>query len=96
MPLETAKACLEALRLALVAAEKGNANSASDAGVAALMARAGVEGAGLNVLINLGSIKDQEFKQACRDETDSLAKEAAELCDQVLAKVRSTFEPAVG
>ena len=50
-------------------AEKGNTNSASDAGVAALMARAGVEGAVLNVLINLGSVKDEAFKQACRDET---------------------------
>ena len=70
---------------------KGNTNSASDAGVAALMARAGVEGAVLNVLINLGSVKDEAFKQACRDETGQLANEAAAACDQITAKVRSTF-----
>jgi glutamate formiminotransferase / formiminotetrahydrofolate cyclodeaminase len=91
VPLETAKACLEAMALALAVAEQGNTNSASDAGVAALMARAGVEGAVLNVLINLGSVKDESFKQACREETGELAKEAAAACDQIIAKVRSTF-----
>jgi glutamate formiminotransferase/formiminotetrahydrofolate cyclodeaminase len=91
VPLETAKACLEALALALVVAEQGNRNSAPDAGVAALMARAGVEGAVLNVLTNVGSVKDEAFTQACRDETSRLANEAAAVCDQVIRKVRSTF-----
>ncbi len=91
VPLETAKACLEAMGLALIVAEQGNTNSASDAGVAALMARAGVEGAVLNVLINLGSVKDEAFKQACRQATGQLANEAAAACDRIIAKVRSTF-----
>ena len=55
------------------------------------MARAGVEGAVLNVLINLGSVKDDRFKQACRDETGTLVKDAATLCEQVLAKVKASF-----
>jgi glutamate formiminotransferase / formiminotetrahydrofolate cyclodeaminase len=92
VPLDTAKACLEAMRLSLVVAEKGNANSASDAGVAALMARAGVDGAVLNVLINLGSVKDEHFKQTCQAETDGLVKDAAALCELVQARVRSTFQ----
>ena len=72
-------------------AERGNTNSAPDAGVAALMARAGVEGAVLNVLSNLGSVKDEAFKKACREETGRLANEAAAACDRIIAKVRSTF-----
>jgi glutamate formiminotransferase/formiminotetrahydrofolate cyclodeaminase len=91
VPLGTARACREAMALALVVAERGNTNSAPDAGVAALMARAGVEGAVLNVLSNLGSVKDEAFKQACREETGQLANEAAAACDQIMAKVRSTF-----
>ena len=79
------------MALSLVVAEKGNTNSASDTGVAALMGRAGVEGAVLNVLINLGSVTDEAFKKACREETATLQQEAAALCDQVIAKVRSTF-----
>jgi glutamate formiminotransferase/formiminotetrahydrofolate cyclodeaminase len=91
VPLATAMACLEAIDLARLVAEKGNRNSASDAGVAALMARAGVEGAVLNVLINLGSVKDETFKAACRAETDDLSREAHARADAVLARVRSTF-----
>ena len=73
-------------------AEQGNTNSASDAGVAALMARAGVEGAVLNVLINLGSVKDEAFKQACRDETSRTRERAPPRCATgSIAKVRSTF-----
>jgi formiminotetrahydrofolate cyclodeaminase len=55
------------------------------------MARAGVEGADHNVLINLGSVKDEAFKKACREGTGQLANEAAAACDQIIAKVRSTF-----
>jgi glutamate formiminotransferase/formiminotetrahydrofolate cyclodeaminase len=92
VPLQTARHCLAAIELAALAAEKGNRNSASDAGVAALAARAGVEGAVLNVLTNVGGIKDQAFRQACVAETASLAAEARRLCDAVQARVVATFK----
>lgn len=92
VPLQTAKSCLEAMRLAMEVAVKGNVNSASDAGVAALMARAGVEGAVLNVLINLGSVKDTFFRQACHTEGEDLVLEATALCEQVLERVKATFK----
>jgi glutamate formiminotransferase/formiminotetrahydrofolate cyclodeaminase len=93
VPLATAHLCLEALSLAADVAAKGNVNSASDAGVAALVARAGVEGAGLNVLTNLGSVKDEGFKAECRRETDQLVTEATARAAAVAAHVRSTFRP---
>jgi len=92
VPLETAKTCLKAMELSLAAAEKGNANSASDAGVAALMARTGVEGAGLNVLINLSSIKDPEFVKAHKKEVIELNRRSSELCQQVLAAVSGNIK----
>ncbi|MCK5112283.1 MAG: glutamate formimidoyltransferase, partial [Thermoplasmatales archaeon] len=61
VPLETAKACEKILDIAMVVAEKGNKNSITDAAVSALMAQAGVKSAILNIKINLGSIKDDEF-----------------------------------
>ena len=91
VPLSTARLCLEAIDLAGLVAAKGNRNSASDAGVAALMGRAGVEGAVLNVLINLGSVKDDAFKAACRAETEDLSRQAHARSDEVLARVHSTF-----
>jgi glutamate formiminotransferase/formiminotetrahydrofolate cyclodeaminase len=52
------EAALKALPLALEMAQKGNPASASDAGVAALAARAACRGAELNVRINASGLKD--------------------------------------
>ncbi|HYY35850.1 MAG TPA: cyclodeaminase/cyclohydrolase family protein, partial [Candidatus Binatia bacterium] len=43
-------------------AEKGNPSSVSDVGVGALATRACIEGAALNVRINLAQLKDEKFK----------------------------------
>ncbi len=61
VPLQVLEWSVEAVRLAKVAAAKGNKNSVSDAGVAGLAGQAAGEGAYYNVLINLGGIKDAEF-----------------------------------
>jgi glutamate formiminotransferase/formiminotetrahydrofolate cyclodeaminase len=91
VPLQTAKTCQEAMKLCLIVAEKGNTNSASDAGVAAIMARAGLEGACLNVLINLGSIKDEPFAASQSAQLDSLLTESTALCRNILAIVRKNI-----
>jgi len=93
VPLQTARHCLAAIELADIAADKGNRNSSSDAGVAALAGRAGVEGAVLNVLINLGGIKDEAFRKRCVEETSTLSADARRLCDIVQARVVATFHP---
>lgn len=63
VPLNLMKLTDEAITLAKIVAEKGNKNSVSDAGVAALMLQAACSGAALNVRINLGSLKDESFVQ---------------------------------
>jgi formiminotetrahydrofolate cyclodeaminase len=45
-------------------AEKGNAASVSDVGVGALATHACIEGAALNVRINLAQLKDEKYKTA--------------------------------
>lgn len=74
VPLEVMKHCIDAHALAQEVAEKGNKNSASDAGVSALMLFAACEGAALNVKINLGSLTDTEFVGWKSEEVDSLLK----------------------
>ncbi len=61
IPLKVLSLSARVLELSRTAAEKGNVNSVSDAGVAAEMARAAARGAALNVRINLGSLKDEDF-----------------------------------
>ena len=65
VPLRTMEATLKALPLALQMAQSGNPASASDAGVAALAAVAGIRGACLNVRINAASLKDQAPARPC-------------------------------
>jgi glutamate formiminotransferase / formiminotetrahydrofolate cyclodeaminase len=96
VPLGTLRSCVAALRLAETAAERGNTNSASDAGVAALAARGGAEGAALNVLINLGAIKDAAFKDRYVADTGKLVADARRLCDAVQARVKSTLGVTAG
>jgi len=61
VPFAIAEKCLEVAKLSEVAAEIGNVNAVSDAGVAALLAEAGAQCAALNVKINLNSIDDKDF-----------------------------------
>ncbi|MBU4385945.1 MAG: cyclodeaminase/cyclohydrolase family protein [Actinobacteria bacterium] len=61
VPYRIAEQCLEVARLSEVAADIGNVNAVSDAGVAALLAEAGARCAALNVKINLTSIDDDAF-----------------------------------
>ena len=77
-PMNTAKACADVLDLCRPMAEKGNAQAVSDAGVAALMAEAGLRSAALNVQINLGWIKDAEFVAKMRKKLDGLLKGRSE------------------
>jgi glutamate formiminotransferase/formiminotetrahydrofolate cyclodeaminase len=88
VPLRTARLSLKAVEAAGQVAVKGIKDAVSDAGVAALMGRAAVESAVLNVLTNLSSIRDVAFVQASREESDRLTADARRLCDEVLAHVR--------
>jgi len=61
MPLRTMRACERALRDAPVVARFGNPNAATDGVVGARLLLAALEGAGLNVDVNLPGVKDQEY-----------------------------------
>jgi len=92
VPLETARTCKQVLDLARVVAEKGNVNSISDAGVAALMAQSGVRGAIMNVKINLTEITDETFKAELRHELVELETNTISLAEEILAMVNGKIE----
>jgi glutamate formiminotransferase/formiminotetrahydrofolate cyclodeaminase len=92
VPLATARMCLEAIELAAEAAATGNRNSASDAGVGALLARAGVESAVLNVRINLPSVREGAFKSACVAEIADLQAKSASGLARTLAAVDAALK----
>lgn len=83
VPLQTARLCFESIQIAAQVARKGNKASVSDAGVAALVGCAGVEGAVYNVRINLPAIKDQQFCADMERDLDQLVSDARALRDDV-------------
>lgn len=87
-PLETARNCLSAMKQCMVAIRRGNRNSITDGATGAFMARAGLEGALLNVRINLGSLKDEEFRRTLEAETAALLAES----DAAMAGIRQLIE----
>ncbi|UCB58534.1 MAG: glutamate formimidoyltransferase [Thermoplasmatales archaeon] len=89
VPLETAMTCAEVLDVALVVAQKGNVNSITDAAVSAIMAKAGVEGAILNIRINLGSIKDEKFVKEMSTDLEKLLKCTSKKTEEILKIVNS-------
>ena len=92
VPLKTMEAALKALPLALEMAQKGNPASASDAGVAALAAVAGIRGAALNVRINAAGLTDKTPAEPLLKRADAIIAEALALQDQVLAEVNKHIE----
>ncbi|HSQ75279.1 MAG TPA: cyclodeaminase/cyclohydrolase family protein [Bacteroidota bacterium] len=83
VPLEVMKHCIDALALAQTVAAKGNANSVSDAGVSAIMLHAALEGAALNVRINLKNLNDPDFVGWKEDELQSLRSTGALMLEEI-------------
>ena len=85
VPLRIAEAAGAVARLSLPAAEKGNPNAVSDAGVAVLLADAAAQSAALNVRINLAWIEDDAFKKDAWTRIEAVLSETGRLRDIVLA-----------
>ena len=92
VPLRTMEASLKALPLALQMAQNGNPASASDAGVAALAAVAGIQGARLNVRINAAGLKDKSSATPLLERADAIVAEAKALEAQILEAVNNHIE----
>ena len=91
IPFKTLKCCREIMDLALEAAQYGNPNSISDAGISGEMANAGANGAALNVFINLKEIDDVKFctemnkkTHLILDETNALLLEIRKVVAKVI------------
>ncbi|MEW5902056.1 MAG: cyclodeaminase/cyclohydrolase family protein, partial [Acidobacteriota bacterium] len=77
-----------------LAAEKGNKNSLSDAGVAGLLAEAAAAGAHYNIQINLPNIRDDTFKDDVRSKAAELSQRVAQLAAAVKALIEKDLSQA--
>lgn len=69
-------------------AQNGSRMALSDAGVAAAFARGAVQGASLNIFINVAAMNDEHLAQEYRDKTEVLSQIVVTKCDEIFAYVK--------
>jgi glutamate formiminotransferase len=92
IPLKAMETASKSYELLAEMADKGNPASISDVGVGALATRACIEGAALNVRINLGQLKDEKFRTALANKV----QEISESSDTQFKKVSKIVESKLG
>lgn len=87
-PMEIARVCLNALQITDRLSTIGIKMAISDAGVAALIAQAALEGVLLSVEINIPMISDRDYVHRVIEEKEEMVAKAKSLKDGILAVVR--------
>ncbi|WP_314062153.1 cyclodeaminase/cyclohydrolase family protein [uncultured Vagococcus sp.] len=86
-PYEMMETIVRGLKVVKKAVGKSNVNAASDLGVAALNLKSGLQGAWLNVLINLSGIKEEAFVDGYRGNGQALLEEGCLLADEIYEEI---------
>ena len=68
-----------------------NTSAASDFGCAALSLKAGIQGAWLNVLINIGGVNDEAFVSEARGKGEAILAKALPLADEIYEEILKTL-----
>lgn len=87
VPFETLSLAREALDVCATLVGKSNPNAASDLGVSALNLLSCAKGAWLNILINLGGVKDEEKAAFFHTKGEQLVAECEELSNRIYSQV---------
>ncbi len=82
-PFEMMELAAETIELTASMLGRFNETAASDLGVAAISLRSAVQGAWLNVLINIGSLKNKELAESYRTRGQVLLEKVQKLSDEV-------------
>lgn len=92
IPFKTMELCCNSMEVMLEMAKTGLEASISDAGVGALAARAGVQGAFLNVKINCGSYSDKEYVKETIARGTEIENNAIKLEKEIMELVNSKIK----
>ncbi|WP_300261269.1 cyclodeaminase/cyclohydrolase family protein [uncultured Cloacibacillus sp.] len=90
-PFEMMQLACETLELTRSLVGRLNASAASDLGCSALSLRAAIQGAWLNVLINISGIADEAFAAEYRKNGEALLAKALPLADEIYEEILKTM-----
>lgn len=91
-PLSIMRACARVIDLTEIMAYKGSRMALSDAGVAAVFARAALQGASLNVYINASSLTDTMYAEKVLAETNQLIASYGAKADELYEYVQKEIQ----
>ncbi len=91
-PLKIMETCVSALPLIALCAEKGSVVAVSDAGVAAALCRAALEGACLNVLINTQTMQDRSYAASLNQRARELLQVGGKDADVIFRAVYARLD----
>ena len=89
IPLRVMETAFKSYQLLAEMAEKGNPASVSDVGVGLLALRACVDGAAMNVRINLAGLKDEKLKSALQEKVRKISAESESEFKKIIQIVES-------
>ena len=89
-PLEIMRLCVRAIDAAAVFAEKGARLALSDAGCAAVLCKAALQAASLNVFINTGALRDREKAQEIEAQANACLASCGK-AEKIFALVRGSL-----
>ena len=89
VPLQIAECCLEGIKILDQYAKKGSRLVVSDAGVGVIFSKSALQGAKLNVLINLKLMKNEKLKKEISEKMTAIEEEGLKLADQVYGYVEA-------
>ena len=90
-PFEMMQLACETLELTRSLVGRLNASAASDLGCSALSLRAAIQGAWLNVLINISGIADEAIAAEYRKNGEALLAKALPLADEIYEEILKTM-----
>ena len=87
VPMDIMRACGEALDIIAEFAAKGSKLAISDAGCGAILCKAAMQAASLNVFINTKSMKDRACAESLENEANALLEKYTAMGDEIFALV---------
>ena len=91
VPMDIMRACAEAIDIIEEFAAKGSRLAVSDAGCGAILCKAAMQAAALNVFINTKSMKDLSCRAALEEEADALLTKYTDLGDTIYESVANSL-----
>lgn len=94
VPFKTAEISLEALELLSSIVKYGNQNAITDIGVGTLLIYSGIEGAILNVKVNILGLDDEELAKDYSFKCREILSKSNEIKLEIMENIHKNLEPA--